>query len=80
MAFPVIVVAANKLGALNHTLLTVQSIVARGLKCRGVILNNTIANSDAATTTNRSVLEHLLKVPILDEVECGQSAMKPGWI
>jgi len=78
MALPVIVVAANRLGALNHTLLTVQSIEARGLRCRGVILNKTVANQDAATSTNRSVLEHLLKVPILSEVEFGQTDLNIG--
>lgn len=78
LALPVVVVAANRLGALNHTLLTVQAIQARGLTCGGVILNNIVAEPDAATSTNRSVLEHLLKVPLLYEVERGQAALKLG--
>ena len=36
---PVVVVVANRLGALNHTFLTVESILARGLECAGIILN-----------------------------------------
>jgi hypothetical protein len=43
-----------------------------------VILNNIVADTDAATSTNRSVLEHLLEVPILHEVEMGQEALGPG--
>jgi len=78
MGLPVVVVAANKLGAINHTLLTVESIQARGLRCAGVILNHPTAESDAATSTNRSVLEHLLEVPILHEVEMGQKALELG--
>jgi dethiobiotin synthetase len=78
MALPVVVVAANRLGALNHTLLTVEAIQARGLKCAGVILNNMTAESDPATTTNRSVLEYLLQVPVLYEVEMGQVALRLG--
>jgi dethiobiotin synthetase len=78
MGLPVVVVAANRLGAINHTLLTVDSIRARGLTCAGVILNNMTADQDAATTTNRAVLEHLLEVPILYEVEMGQAALRLG--
>jgi len=76
MALPVLVVAANRLGALSHTLLTVQSIHARGLKCAGVILNNIAAEPNPATSTNRSVLEHLLEVPILCEVDSGEEALR----
>jgi dethiobiotin synthetase len=76
MALPVVVVAANRLGALNHTLLTVQAIKARGLPCAGVILNNLVAEPGAATSTNRAVLEHLLQeVPILHEIEMEQKAL-----
>ena len=72
MGLPVVVVAANRLGALNHTLLTVRAVQASGLACAGVILNNITGQSEAATSTNRSVLEHLLEVPILYEVAMGQ--------
>lgn len=66
---PVVVVVANKLGALNHAMLTVESIQSRGLDCAGVILNDcTDAPPDVANTTNRSVLESLLNVPILGEI------------
>jgi dethiobiotin synthetase len=78
LRLPVVVVAANKLGAINHTLLTVESIQAHGLRCAGVILNNLTAEADPATSTNRSVLEHLLEVPILHEVEVGQRALALG--
>ena len=75
-ALPVAVVVANRLGALNHTLLTVQAIRARGLKCAGLILNHTQPPAelpDLAATTNRAVLEDLLDVPILFEIAHGQA-------
>jgi dethiobiotin synthetase len=78
LGLPVVVVAANRLGAINHTLLTVRAIQERGLVCGGVILNNVVAEADAATSTNRSVLESLLEVPILYEVEWGQAALRLG--
>jgi len=74
-ALPIVVVVANKLGALNHTLLTVESIHARGLTCAGIILNNLSPGPDAATSTNRSILEDLLQVPVLHEVEWQQAAL-----
>jgi dethiobiotin synthetase len=75
MALPVVVVASNRLGALNHTLLTVRAIQERGLTCAGVILNNIVAGADAAASTNRAILEHLLEVPLLYEIENGQTAL-----
>ncbi|MEN8847542.1 MAG: dethiobiotin synthase [Akkermansiaceae bacterium] len=68
VGFPVLVVAANWLGAINHTLLTVKAIQASGLECLGVVLNHLEAERDVATTTNRAILEELCPVPILGEV------------
>jgi dethiobiotin synthetase len=69
-ALPVVVVVANRLGAINHTLLTVESIRATGLECAGMILNHvTPKENHPATVTNRSILEEIVGVPILTEVE-----------
>ncbi len=43
---PLVIVAANRLGVINHTLLTVQTAVARGLDVAAIILND-VANSDS---------------------------------
>jgi dethiobiotin synthetase len=81
-AFPVLVVAANRLGALNHTLLTVRAIQASGLPCAGVILNQVraLTSDDPATITNASVLEELLqdlKVPLLGELPHNAETLPP---
>ena len=81
-ALPVAVVVANRLGALNHTLLTIESIRARGLECAGVILNHTTAPNaapDLAATTNRGILEDIAGVPILAEISHGQRELTPFW-
>ena len=44
-ALPVLVVAANRLGVINHTLLTVAAIHARGLRCAGVIFESSAVAS-----------------------------------
>ncbi len=76
LGLPVVVVAANRLGVLNHTLLTVRAIRERGLPCAGVILNNATETPDAAASTNGPVLEDLLEVPVLHEVAYGQGALE----
>jgi dethiobiotin synthetase len=74
MGLPIVVVVANRLGALNHAILTVEAVQARGLACAGVILNEIASASeepDVAVTTNPSVLGELLNVPILGHVPHG---------
>ena len=78
LGWPVVIVARNKLGVLNHTLLTVESIRARGLKFAGVILNDSDGIGDAAQQTNRAVLEEALGMPLLAEV--GRGAEQMGWV
>jgi dethiobiotin synthetase len=41
IGYPLVIVADNVLGAINHTLLTVEAARARGLEVAGVILNRT---------------------------------------
>lgn len=73
LAVPVIVVVNNKLGCLNHTILTVRNIQARGLTCAGIILNHVNDERDAASISNRMVLEHFLDVPVLAEIMHGET-------
>lgn len=65
MKLPVLVVAMNRLGCLNHTVLTVRSVAERGLTCAGVVLNELSGADDIATTTNADVLREIVEVPIL---------------
>jgi dethiobiotin synthetase len=62
-----VVVAADRLGVLNHTLLTVREAERRGLRVRAVVLNAVrAAPADAAEATNLGVLAGLLPaVPVV---------------
>jgi dethiobiotin synthetase len=60
----VIVVAANRLGVLNHTRLTVEAIRSAGLQCSLIALNSVQSEPDISQTTNLSLLENLVDVPI----------------
>jgi len=75
LALPVVLVVANRLGCINHTLLTLESIRARGLQCPGIVLNTLSTTEDIATRTNREILEQ--HTPILLEVHPGQSEIPP---
>ena len=65
LGLPVIVVVADRLGCINHTLLTIESIRSRGLECRGLILNSMARESADAKLENRALLEEFAGVPIL---------------
>jgi dethiobiotin synthetase len=65
LKLPVLVVAQNRLGCLNHTALTVQSVVDYGLNCAGVVLNDPLSLNDPATRTNRDILGTIINAPIL---------------
>lgn len=74
---PVVLVVANKLGCINHTLLTLESIRAHGLPCAGLILNRLHSDAaDESVRTNREVLEELAGVPILCEIAPGQERLE----
>ena len=64
LGWPVILVAANRLGALNHTLLSARAIEERGLELVVVLLNHLTEEHDIAMTTNRHALGQFLSVPI----------------
>lgn len=74
---PVIVVAANRLGVINHILLTIQAIQAKGLTCAGIILNQLEDEMDTAMITNKGVIENLAGVPLLDHLIYGQDFLEP---
>ena len=70
---PVLLVVDNKLGALNHTLLTVAAIRNRGLTCAGLILNHCRDERDSASISNPAVLAEMLPdVPLLAELLHGE--------
>ncbi len=63
---PVIVVAGNTLGVLNHTLLTVKAAGNEGIRVAGVVINHTHSpHGDIAEDTNPGVLKELLSVPVI---------------
>jgi dethiobiotin synthetase len=80
MKLPVLVVAQNRLGCLNHTALTVSSVTAHGLHCAGVVLNSPPAGQgDVAVTTNAEILRKILDPPLLSPLTEEMSGFPAEW-
>ena len=79
MGLPVAVVALNRLGCLNHTLLTVRSIEGNGLRCAGIVLNDIERGSDIASKTNSEIIERISNVPMLPELDPEMMDLPAEW-
>ncbi|MCB9778992.1 MAG: dethiobiotin synthase [Alphaproteobacteria bacterium] len=64
LGLPVVVVAANRLGVLSHTLLTVQAVRDRGLPVAGVVLNDRFG-AEPLADWNAADLAHRVGAPLL---------------
>ena len=64
---PILVVAANKLGIINHLLLTLEHAGCKSLRTLGYVLNRISNETSLAADTNREVLSNLSGVPCLGE-------------
>lgn len=65
---PLLVVAANRLGAINHLLLTLEHASCQGLRVLGYIFNRLSIEPSLAAHTNRETLLSLTAVPCLGEI------------
>lgn len=81
LKLPVIVVAANRLGMINHLLLTLEHASCRGLRVLGYVLNQEENQTSLAGQTNAEALPSLTAVPCLgvipyiEEVRAQQSSL-----
>jgi len=81
LSLPVVVVARNSLGTLNHTLLTVDSIRQSNLTLLGIVLNDTIPKPDDSSITNPALLEQLTRLPVLSlPFQSTQLPSLPAWL
>ena len=68
LKLPLLVVAANRLGVINHLLLTLEHASCRGLRVLGYVFNRLDAQRSLAADTNREALLSLTAVPYLGEI------------
>jgi dethiobiotin synthetase len=79
LKLPVLVVAQNRLGCLNHSMLTTNSVRDHGLKCAGLVLNNPSSQEDIAVSTNLDILRRIVGVPVVSGLTENMSELPPEW-
>ena len=68
LKLPLLVVAANRLGAINHLLLTLEHASCLGLRVLGYVFNRLTSEPSLAADTNQEALLSLTAVPCLGEI------------
>jgi dethiobiotin synthetase len=79
MNLPILVVAQNRLGCLNHTALTVRSVAEHKLRCLGIALIAAPGTSEIAAATNADILKKILNVPLLDGLSENLAELPADW-
>ncbi|MBE9536000.1 MAG: dethiobiotin synthase [Proteobacteria bacterium] len=65
LGLPVIIVARAGLGTVNHTLLTIDHAIGKGIDILGVIVNGYPASPSASEENNPAMIAELSGVPVL---------------
>lgn len=78
LSLRLVVVAANRLGAINHLLLTLEHASCRGLRVLGYILNDVEDPPSLAAETNAAALRHLAPSRCLAEIPHLEGGMALG--
>lgn len=64
MASPTVIVARNRLGTINHTLLTINELTRNGVGQMSVVLMDD-QRPDCSAGTNRTTLRNILHIPVV---------------
>jgi dethiobiotin synthetase len=74
----VVIVSRNRLGTINHTLLTVGALFGAGIRRMKVVLM-TDGRTDVSAATNKKVLRELMRPVQVNAIEfLGKNASKVG--
>jgi dethiobiotin synthetase len=79
---PVLVVAENRLGAINQTVLTVEALKERGLRITGIVFNRLVEKGEETVLKdNPRIIENLTGVEVLGELDYGKEkdAIVENW-
>jgi dethiobiotin synthetase len=78
LGLDVLLVAADRLGCINHVLLSVEAIQSRGLRLLGIVLNSLQHRSDASMD-NAKDLQYRLSCPVVSVgYDIGETSGNPG--
>lgn len=68
LELPLLIVARAALGTINHTLLTLEAAVARGLPVAGVVISHSAGRLSAADAANLEALREALGTALVGEI------------
>ena len=74
---PVLLVARAGLGTLNHSALSVEALLSRGVDCAGLVIGEWPETPDLAARANVSDLSSYCGVPLLGRVPEGAARLEP---
>ena len=78
LQLPVILVVANRLGAVGQVAMAANAMRLAGAPCRGVILNSTTEEWDTACVTNAGLIERCTALPVLAQLIADQEDIDSG--
>lgn len=80
MGLPILLVVADRLGAVNQTLLAIEAIRMRGLALLGVVLNQ-VAEPDNPFLDNHADLQRWLSAPVVHQAyNCQSDPQLALWV
>jgi len=78
LGYPLVIVARRGLGTINHTLLTVEAALHRGLRVAGIVLNDSTGDAaEPSVETNADEIARRCDAPILGVVTHGATRLAP---
>ena len=75
MGLPVLIVAPNQLGTINHTLLTIEAVRRRGLEVAGVAMNQLSMDRDESAQSNAEEIRRRGQVALFAEIDYQMDAL-----
>jgi len=78
LGWPVVLVSSNKLGTINHTLLSLSALQHAGFEVAGVIVNHTTPPSSLISSSNIRAIREYGGVKILGEIPFSPDSF-PHW-
>lgn len=82
LSLPVVLVARAGLGTVNHTALTVEALLRRGLELRAIVLDRTAPDDDPSVAHNAAEIARLTGVapiatlPFIGDIEAREGALR----
>jgi dethiobiotin synthetase len=77
---PVLLVSRRSLGMLNHSLLTIEAMQTRKIKCVGLVVNSTEHDQSLASQTNEAELSRWIDIPIVGSLTHETEDQQSSWL